>query len=776
MASILSTGQITIVDLNDSISIQNYLTTTGSKNQYLSSDNVYSPSWATTPVVIDAQLYVTGGGGSNLVAINDSRIKSITWAYKLGSGNYTTLAAGVTGNYNVSTPSGYRANSRLTINGNVMTKANPTLDIRATIVFTDNRTNEDFTVVSDMPFSLAVQGDTGKDAYTVLLDNAVQSFSASETGSIASTQTVTVNIIAYKGTTAITPTNLVLPANPAGAVLTKVDNDTFTFAASTGTALAANGTITVTATVDGQAFPLVFSWSKLNQGLTGRRTAVANMYIWSATTPTTFPTGTSTYTWATNSHTAASTPNSWSLTPGTGSPGQTLWRTSVGYSDNSNTATSTITWPSSGQVAQASGVYGETGGTGAPGQSTAVVTLYKWATSTPTTFPTGNGSYNWNTNTITLPATANGWTVNPGTGSEGQTLYSISTTISAPVGTTSSNYSYSASPTVSTVSAIGSSPTTYSGSVSPNAILIKKDGTFLENTITMKMFSQKGTDPIAPYGGTFDTYTTTNGTTWTAVNETAGATGVATYVVPNTTIKAVRVDFKVGSVIIDSQTVPVISDGVDSVNLEILTPSGNVISKPLQGAGDPVVLIPEMREGGQVVSPTGGNWKRQIDGGWSAALVNTASAGTDFYTLSGNTLTVYPDLVDSYEVFKFEGTYKGTVYTAMIAVIDQTDPYSVEIYSTTGDKILNGVGSTIIRADLIQDGVVVNPDPAVNQGLVYTWTKYNADGSVDATFNQTPYIAINPTTSLPYVTAKVLQIPASEIDGKASFFCTISKP
>lgn len=779
MAEILSTGQITIVDLNDSLTIQNYLMTPASKSQYLSTAGAYSPSWTTSPVVIDAQLFVSGAGGTNLIASNDPRIKSIAWSYKLGAGAYADLASGATGNYTVGANTGAKPNSRLTINGNVMTKANPTLDVRATIIFTDTRTGEDIPVVSDISFSLSVQGESGNDAYTVMLDNATHSFAASETGAISPARSVTVNVISYKGTSPITPTALAMPTNPAGMTFVKVDNDTFTVTATAGSSLADIGSATVTATIDGRTFPLVFSWTKLKQGLTGKRIATATMYQWKATAPTLFPAGTSTFTWATNSHTAASTPNSWTLTPGNGAPGETLWRTTVGYSDNLDTATSVITWPTTGQVAVAAGVYGSTGNPGSPGQSTAVITLYQWGATAPTTFPTGAGSYNWSTNAITLPATANGWTTIPGTGAVGHTLYAISLTVSAPANTTTSTYTFPASPAVFTVGARGTngtSPTSYTTSASPAAILVKKDGTFLESTITMKMFSQIGTGAITAYAGTFDTYTSTNGTTWVSVAETAAGTGVATYKVPNTTIKSVKIDFKVGSTIVDTIIIPVISDGVDSVMLEINTPQGNIITKPLVGSGTPVSLVPTMREGGREVTPTGGTWVRQISGGWSPALVTTATQATDGYTLVGTTLTVYPEFVDSYEAFKFTGTYKGTTYTSIAAVIDQTDPYQVNVYSTTGDKIRNGVGSTVLVADLIQDGEVVNPDPAVSQGLTYTWTKYNADGSVDSAFNAATYIAVNPATSAKYPTAKRLEIPASQINGKASFFCTISKP
>ena len=100
---------------------------------------------------------------------------------------------------------------------------------------------------------------------------------------------------------------------------------------------------------DGLTVPLVVtqSISKSKQGIAGTRTAILRMYKWSATEPTTFPSGTSTYTWSTGTFTTPSTPNNWTINPSAAVAGQTLWECHVIYTDTDTSATSIVTWNTS---------------------------------------------------------------------------------------------------------------------------------------------------------------------------------------------------------------------------------------------------------------------------------------------------------------------------------------------------------------------------------------------------------------------------------------------
>jgi hypothetical protein len=82
-------------------------------------------------------------------------------------------------------------------------------------------------------------------------------------------------------------------------------------------------------------------------GANGTRTAILYMYKWSSTTPTTWPSGSVTYTWATAQFTDPGTLNGWSRTIGTPSAGDKLWRITQTYSDTGTSSTSSVTWSGS---------------------------------------------------------------------------------------------------------------------------------------------------------------------------------------------------------------------------------------------------------------------------------------------------------------------------------------------------------------------------------------------------------------------------------------------
>lgn len=211
-----------------------------------------------------------------------------------------------------------------------------------------------------------------------------------------------------------------------------------------GTLYLAGGTTTA---LDQDIIPVVNDGATGAAGLNGTRTAALDMYIWSSTTPTTFPSGTSTYTWASGSYTAASTPNGWSLTPGAGTAGQILWVVTQVYADSNTTATSTVTWSTTTPMA--------TGAAGANGTRTAFLEVYQWKSTTPMTFPSGSSTYTWATGTFTAPATLNSWTLTPGTPVAGSTLWACGITIS-DTGTSSTS---TGTWTTSTAYAIGASGT-----------------------------------------------------------------------------------------------------------------------------------------------------------------------------------------------------------------------------------------------------------------------------------------------------------------------------
>ena len=132
-------------------------------------------------------------------------------------------------------------------------------------------------------FSYAVvangeDGADGKDGYTVVLTNETETFNADSTGKIASNITKTTQVLAFKGTTAVTPTIGTLPT-VTGLTLSK-SGTTITIVANAGTSLAITGSFTIPITVDGVSFKKTFSWSKVLNGKNGADGKIENLPTW----------------------------------------------------------------------------------------------------------------------------------------------------------------------------------------------------------------------------------------------------------------------------------------------------------------------------------------------------------------------------------------------------------------------------------------------------------------------------------------------------------------
>lgn len=187
--------------------------------------------------------------------------------------------------------------------------------------------------------------------------------------------------------------------------------------------------------------PTDYAWSLIQgaTGVSGTRTAVLDVYKYSLAAPTTFPSGVSTYTWATGQFEVASvTLNGWSVVPPSPVLGQTLWIARTLYADNDTALTTAITWTATTALPLAM--------SGANGRRTAQLQLFQWASATPTTFPSGDSVYTWETGLFTTTAvTLNSWTVAVGTGTLGQILYTCYANYSDDLLTATSTISWPAS-------------------------------------------------------------------------------------------------------------------------------------------------------------------------------------------------------------------------------------------------------------------------------------------------------------------------------------------
>ena len=110
-------------------------------------------------------------------------------------------------------------------------------------------------------------GASGSDAYTVLLTNENHTFVANHLG-VTAEQVVTTDVIAYKGSTPITPTIGTLPS-VTGLTLAKSGVRITIKANANVSTLADSGSFNIPITVDGKSFTKSFSWTKVKDGQKG---------------------------------------------------------------------------------------------------------------------------------------------------------------------------------------------------------------------------------------------------------------------------------------------------------------------------------------------------------------------------------------------------------------------------------------------------------------------------------------------------------------------------
>ena len=169
-----------------------------------------------------------------------------------------------------------------TVTGLTLSKSGTTITIKAssTSLATSGSFNipitvDNVTFTKVFSWAKVQNGEDGEDGYTVLLTNENETFNANSSGNITSVITKTTQVLAFKGTTSVTPTIGTLPT-VTGLTLSK-SGTTITIKANTGTSLATTGSFNIPITVDGISFTKTFSWSKV---LNGKDGDIASLPTW----------------------------------------------------------------------------------------------------------------------------------------------------------------------------------------------------------------------------------------------------------------------------------------------------------------------------------------------------------------------------------------------------------------------------------------------------------------------------------------------------------------
>ena len=133
--------------------------------------------------------------------------------------------------------------------------------------------------------------------------------------------------------------------------------------------------------------------------------------------------------------------------------------------------------------------------------------------------------------------------------------------------------------------------------------------------------------------------------------------------------------------------------GGDAIILRAYAKTGNVINN-----GDNNVILSGSLTCGPQDIP-------QADITWQWAKYDFEQQGyLDISSGATQDLTVYPGDVHSYASYRLTAKYNSISYVDYITVQDKNDPLQVEIFSTLGDKITNGVGYGCVYARVFQNG------------------------------------------------------------------------
>lgn len=157
---------------------------------------------------------------------------------------------------------------------------------------------------------------------------------------------------------------------------------------------------------------------------------------------------------------------------------------------------------------------------------------------------------------------------------------------------------------------------------------------------------------------------------------------------------------------------------------------------------------------------------------WEKLDISTGTwkPATEANTLAGgvSTITIKADDVLNFQTYRVKFTDQentSETFTGYVTFMDATDPYIVYVRSTTGDKIVNGIGSTEVYAEVWLDGQIVETKGAASPQFNYTWTKYDRNGTA------TNWSGTTSTTK----TGNPITVLAADVDVRATIFCEVTK-
>lgn len=269
---------------------------------------------------------------------------------------------------------------------------------------------------------------------------------------------------------------------------------------------------------------------------------------------------------------------------------------------------------------------------------------------------------------------------------------------------------------------------------------------------------------------------TINGGAITAFGGTVGATAPYALTIKNNMASASQMKVECSGVYVDPDThletsVKAVVNFTKTENAGQLVcaiayaPKGNVFKN---GQSESLTAHCDLWRGSKIdADKVSYQWhKLKPDGTWESLAANNAYGITGTTT---NEITIPASAVLNFESFKCvikdtdtaSGTYNTSV-SDIISFSDLSDPYIVEVSSTTGDKLVNGQGSTTLNVKVWQNGEAFS-DSAADAKFAFSWKKYKKDGVQDAAWGTSGVKA-----------GRSLTVNASEVDTKATFIVELS--
>ena len=205
-----------------------------------------------------------------------------------------------------------------------------------------------------------------------------------------------------------------------------------------------------------------------------------------------------------------------------------------------------------------------------------------------------------------------------------------------------------------------------------------------------------------------------------------------------------------------------VTSGSGMVMLQVYAPGGNIFKN---GEVESVQLKAELWRGSVIdTSNVDFQWYKldpsaEEDEGGGEGWKKLTDVPGKYANTAKDTLTIYPDGVDSYDTFKCVATdtdetssTHSSTFSGVHTVTDQSDPVYVDVQCEQGTVFKNGQGvAKQLNAVVYRGGQQVTPKS-------YSWARYKNGGVKDPSFSS----SVNP-----------LVVTSSQVDVQDTFVCTV---